>query len=117
MNFIESEDGILVLELEGKLLFEGSHEIKEKAKEYLVDQKVEKLVVDLSCVEFMDSSGVGVLISLFKNLRERGGKMVLAAPTKDVSRVFELTMLGQIIKIFDNIEEAVQSFVGEGKAS
>ncbi|NLK00543.1 MAG: STAS domain-containing protein [Clostridia bacterium] len=101
------KNGIDVLEIQGEIVFESSNDIKHRAKEILEEGDLKKVVIDLQNVPFIDSSGVGVLISLFKHQAEKEGEIVLAAPTKKVSRVLELTRMDKILDIHDTVEAAV----------
>lgn len=66
------------------------------------------VVVDLSRVTFIDSTGLGVLVGALKRVRERGA-LSLVCPQRAVKRVFEITGLTQVFPIYDTLEEAVAS--------
>jgi hypothetical protein len=72
--------------------------------------KVERpcVVVDLSRVSFIDSSGLGVLVGALKRVRERGA-LSLVCPEPRVRRVFEITGLTQVFPMYNGLEEAVAS--------
>ena len=69
---------------------------------------VRTVVVNLADVDFMDSSGMGLLISMLKRLGERDGEVRLAAIRKGVRMVFEITRTYKVFDIFDSVEEAVR---------
>ena len=64
------------------------------------------VVVDLTGVEFIDSAGVGVLVALFKNARQRGGRARFCGLTPGVRGVLEIIRLDQIFEIFDDAATA-----------
>lgn len=66
------------------------------------------VVVDLSRVTFIDSTGLGVLVGAFKSVREQGA-LSLVCPQRSVRRVLEITGLTQVFPIFDTLEDAVAS--------
>lgn len=108
---IEFKKGpVSIITFDGEIVFENSNKTKNKAKEILRVEGVDQVIVDLSRVPYLDSSGVGVLISLFKSIREKEGRLVLASPTKKVERVIELTLLHRIMEVYDNVNEAMESF-------
>ncbi len=72
----------------------------------LVDQGVHYLVVDLEQVSFLDSSGIGVLISVLRRIREHGGSLRLTAPTPHVRRVLELTGVTTLLPTYATLDEA-----------
>lgn len=67
------------------------------------------VVVDLSAVEFLDSSGVGALVGAAAALREAGGSLRLACPPPRVQKVFRISRLAEVIPIFDDVDEAART--------
>ena len=63
--------------------------------------------VDLSALEFMDSSGVQVLLDIRVMMNDRGGKLALAGPQNTVARVLNLVGADQLIPVYPSVEEAV----------
>ena len=70
---------------------------------------VQKLILDLSNVEYLDSAGLGVIMILFGNMQERGGKLRVVAPGAKVMEVFKLTHTDWILSIHPNMEAALAS--------
>jgi anti-sigma B factor antagonist len=69
-----------------------------------------KVVLDLGRVRFMDSSGLGALLSCLRKLNERGGDLKLCAISKPVRTVIELVRMHRIFDIYVTREEAVRAF-------
>lgn len=69
-----------------------------------------KLVLDLSRLRFVDSSGLGAFISCLRKLNAKGGDLKLCGMSKQVRAVFELVRMHRIIDIHDTKEEAVRAF-------
>jgi len=67
------------------------------------------VVIDLSCVDYLDSAGVGVLVGLFKNARLRGGRARFCGLTPGVRSVLEIIQLDRIFEIYDDVETAARS--------
>lgn len=65
------------------------------------------LIVDLSALEFMDSTGVQVLLDIRVMMNDRGGKLALAGPQNTVARVLNLVGADQLIPVYPSVEEAV----------
>jgi anti-sigma B factor antagonist len=65
------------------------------------------LIVDLAGLEFMDSTGVQVLLDIRVLMNEHGGKLVLARPQNTVARVLNLVGADQLIPVYPSIEEAI----------
>ncbi len=100
-----------ILHIEGDIVFENSNPAKEEAKDKLRQAEVDKLVLDMSDVSYLDSSGIGFVITLFKFIREKNGELVLTNMNEKVKRVCELTKLGEIIDIYDSNDEAIEELI------
>lgn len=78
-------------------------------RQHLIHQVQEanyNIAVDLSHVEFMDSSGLAVLISGLRRTKEHDGSLVLISPTASVKRVLAITGLDKVFDIYDSVEKA-----------
>jgi anti-anti-sigma factor len=71
--------------------------------------KPQRLIVDLSDLEFMDSSALKVLLHANRALARDGGALAFARPRGSVARVLELTRAGQLVPICDSVEQAAGS--------
>jgi anti-anti-sigma factor len=69
------------------------------------DNAPQYLLVDLHEITFMDSSGLGALVSALKSIRNCDGEMVICSPNDQVQMLFELTSMTKIFKIYPTIEE------------
>src|SRR3712207_7092342 len=69
-----------------------------------------KFLIDFTNTGYIDSSGLGVLVSLSKKIREQGGELRLANLNEDLRTLFELTKLDTLFSIADSRDEALSSF-------
>ena len=76
----------------------------------LVDQGKTRLVIDLGETEFMDSSGLGALVSRIAAARANHGDVRLAAPSPRIRNLLQITHLDKVFKCFDHVDSAVKSF-------
>ncbi len=98
---------IVILEIEGEIDAEHAPPFKKSlAKLSLECQK--KVILDLNKVTFVDSTGLGAMISLMRQLKEQGGELRLVGLQEEVRAVFEITRLYKVFEICSNIEEAVK---------
>jgi|ERR1700679_3762299 anti-sigma B factor antagonist len=74
-----------------------------------IGEGVQKLILDLSGIEYLDSAGLGVIMILYGNMQERGGKLRVVAPGPKVMEVFKLTHTDWILTIDSNLEAALAS--------
>ena len=87
----------------------NSSDLKEQMLQ-LFDEGKCNLVIDLSAVRFVDSSGLGALVSGFKYASARDGSLKLSSLQPQVRSMFELTRLHRVFEIFTSVEEALDSF-------
>lgn len=106
----QQQGDVAILGLKGKLMGgPETHAVHEKIKE-LVANNVNKVVIDLGKVKWMNSSGLGMLMGAMTTLKNAEGEMKLANVTEKVQSLFMITKLITIFQTFDSVEEAVGSF-------
>jgi anti-sigma B factor antagonist len=74
----------------------------------LLNENKRHFVLNLSAVDYIDSSGLGQLISIWTSIRNKNGQMTVLNPNKRVQRLFDITRLDSIFEVFDNEADAVQ---------
>ncbi|WPC41305.1 anti-sigma F factor antagonist [Clostridium sp. JS66] len=105
----ESKDDKLIVHMSGELDHHSAEEVRNKIDDRLDRDNIGKLVMDFSDVNFMDSSGIGVVIGRYKKLMAKKGNICITKADGSVKRVFELSGIFKIIKFYKNIEEAVEN--------
>ena len=110
MSFsIRSVGDATVVQVQGQLIVGNRQELKD-----LVLARLEKgarnFVIDFAGTGYIDSSGLGVLVSVSKKIREARGELRLASLNEDLQTLFELTKLDTLFQIRDDLEEALAAF-------
>jgi anti-sigma B factor antagonist len=104
-------DGLPILEVKGEIdVFTAP--LFKQAVVNLVSEGNRHLFLDMSGVEFMDSSGFGTLLGATKRLRPEGGSMHLFACSPTIERMLHLIRLDMIVGVHPNEEEAIASAQG-----
>jgi len=102
LNFETTEHkGGVVVALDGEVDLYTSPQLREKVIE-LVDEGCRHVVVDLEKVEFIDSTGLGVLVACLNRLRGNGGDLSLVCTVPRILKVFEITGLLKVFAISDS---------------
>ena len=110
MGFEVSKQGdVTVLDVEGQLIVGNRQELKQRVLDEL-EEGERKFLIDFENTGYIDSSGLGVLVSLSKKIREQGGELRLANLNDDLRTLFELTKLDTLFQIADSRDEALASF-------
>ena len=107
---IETKNGLTVCHVEGEVDINSSPAIK-KSFDKLIAAKTPKIVINLSKVTYVDSSGLATLVELLKNMRSYGGKMRLTNLSSKVKSLFEITKLEKLFEIMADEAEAISTFV------
>lgn len=106
----EVSQGITVIFVkEERLDAHNSDELKTELNS-IFESGQSNLCVDLKEVRFIDSSGLGVFVSAFKNASTRQGSVKLSGLQSQVKSMFELTRLHRVFDIFATVDEAIDSF-------
>jgi anti-sigma B factor antagonist len=106
---VRKANGVVVIGVDGQLIVANRHELKERVTE-AVDFGSRKILVDFTQTGYIDSSGLGALVSLAKKLREAGGELRLAGLNDDLRTLFELTKLDTLFNITATADEALKGF-------
>lgn len=111
MNLSIEQKGsaVLLAVHEERLDAHNSSELKAQMLK-LFEEGKNNLIVDLQAVRFVDSSGLGALVSGFKNASSRNGSLKLSGLQLQVKSMFELTRLHRVFEIFSDVDEALASF-------
>ena len=99
------DSGVIVVRPDGRLNMVAAPALRKQLHD-LVAGGSSRVVVDLSATEFIDSSGLGALISGLKVARQAGGDLRIAAPTRQVITVLELTNLDRVLRAHDSADGA-----------
>lgn len=110
MGFTTRQVGdVVVVGVEDQLIVGTRQQLKQKILDEVGDGG-QKFVVDFSRTGYIDSSGLGLLVTLSKKISEAGGSLRLAALNQDLMSLFELTKLDTLLAIFDSVEHAIDGF-------
>ena len=110
LKTVESPDGsVVIIQTPRRLTTENSDKLKKLIKRY-VDKGRFKIIINLAETEYLDSSGLGAIVSKIAQTRSNNGDIRLASVKKYVMILLELTHINQIVKLFDTPEQAVDSF-------
>ena len=104
---VSERDDTVILALAGKLM--GGPEAGQINDEIntLIDQDKKKIVIDLKRVEWMNSSGLGILIGTITTLKNNDGKLSLIYVSERINNLLRITKLQNVFSIYADLEEAI----------
>jgi anti-sigma B factor antagonist len=103
-------DGAVVLDLNGKLTGGPDAETFREVFKSLIDQDKKNIIVNLEKVSWINSTGLGILISGYTSVRRGGGDLVVIHASDRIESILYVTKLNLLFKSFESEEEAVKSF-------
>lgn len=103
-------DGIFILDLSGKLMGGQDADTFREELHKLLDKGVKKVLVNLQKVSWVNSTGIGILISGYSTLRKNGGDLKLLHISDRIKSILYITKLNLIFESFDDEDEALKSF-------
>lgn len=106
---VERVGEVLVVDIDGQLIVGNRQEFKQRVLEE-VERGERRFLVDFSRAGYVDSSGLGVLVSLSKKVREQGGELRLSGLNEDLRTLFELTKLDTLFRIAETRDEGISGF-------
>ena len=110
MSFTIKKHGeVCVVDVDGQLIVGNRQELKQKVLDEL-ERGERRFLVDFSQTGYIDSSGLGVLVSLSKKVRESGGEFRLSSLNDDLRTLFDLTKLDTLFQIATSRDSGLASF-------
>lgn len=103
-----NENGWAVLQVRGEVDLYTSPQLRDGITE-LLDQGANRIVIDLSGIEFMDSTGLGVLVVGLKRAKERDGEFALVCREGSVQKILSITGLDKVFSIHGSVAEATRA--------
>lgn len=106
----QEQYGAVVIELKGNVM--GGDDTKDfnELLHKLIDEGKKNIIIDLAEVKFMNSSGLGMLISGLTTMKKENGQLKLARTTDKIESLLVITKLVTIFESFETVDEAVKSF-------
>lgn len=83
---------------------------KQQVMEGIEENKVYALIFDLSSLQFIDSSGLGVFLATLRHLNEHGGDLKIAGMTNTVRAMFQIVRMHKLFETFNTVDEALRAF-------
>ncbi len=103
-------DGVAILELSGKLMGGPDAEAFDSTLKTLLHEGIRNFLVDLDKVKWVNSTGLGILISGYSTVKKNGGDLKLLRVSSRIENIFMVSKLYTVFDSFDDEDEAVRSF-------
>ncbi|MCM3714807.1 anti-sigma F factor antagonist [Alkalihalobacillus oceani] len=104
---LQQKGSVLLVRLVGELDHHTAEQLRNQVEDNLAKQQIKHIVLNLEQLTFMDSSGLGVILGRYKQVRAVGGEMVVCAISPAVKRLFEMSGLFKIIRLEESEQYAL----------
>ena len=105
----EIRSNVLVIKLSGDLIGENNSADVIGVVTEMLQQKIKTCIVDISGLRYINSSGIGLLITILTKFRNKGGEVYLMKPSESVQKLLVITKLNAIFQIIQSEEEVLKS--------
>ncbi|MBX7242588.1 MAG: STAS domain-containing protein [Bacteroidia bacterium] len=105
----QKKEKYVVFQLSGRLIGEYDGMTLTETVANLIGEGFNQIIIDLTSLEHINSSGLGVLITLLTKARKTDGELILSNPSSNVSNLLTITKLNTIFRVYPNVEQAVAS--------
>ncbi|GGH79228.1 stage II sporulation protein AA (anti-sigma F factor antagonist) [Pullulanibacillus pueri] len=106
---LEVKDQVLCVRLVGELDHHSAEDLRAQVTQILDQHLIKHILLNLGELEFMDSSGLGVILGRYKQITSIGGEMVVCSISAPVKRLFEMSGMFKIIRFEDSEAAALQN--------
>lgn len=109
---LEMIRNVLCVRLSGELDDHTADYVRERVSRTIDRNHVKYLVLNFEHVSFMDSSGIGVVLGRYKQIKQRNGKMIICAVPPAIKRLFSMSGILKLVDIMESEEEALEKMGG-----
>ncbi len=107
---IKANNNTLVVYLDGDVDQHKVSNIKSMVDKAIIENNTKNIIFDFTKVDFMDSSGIGMVLSRYKTLENTSGEIALCGVSENTMKLFDMVGIKKIIKIYNTIEECLMNF-------
>lgn len=86
-----------------------ANEVRDEIDDILISKSIKNIIFNFKNINFMDSSGIGVIIGRYKKISSEGGKVTVVNANDRIKKIFDLSGMNKIIGVYDTYEEVVSS--------
>ncbi|KAA6451600.1 anti-sigma F factor antagonist [Bacillus swezeyi] len=103
------KESVLCVRLTGELDHHTAETLRKQVSDYLEQYDICHIVLNLEDLSFMDSSGLGVVLGRYKEIKQLGGEMIVCAISPAVKRLFDMSGLFKIIRLEQSEQHALET--------
>lgn len=105
---MEAKNSVLLIRLKGELDHHTAEQLRQEAENAITQNEIKHIILNLEELDFMDSSGLGVILGRYKKIKKNNGEMIICAISPAVKRLFEMSGLFKIMQVELSEKNALQ---------
>lgn len=102
---LDTRDKMLIVNFNGELDHHYAEEIRKEIDKVYFERRLVHIVLDLERLNFMDSSGIGLIMGRYKNVSDNGGKLLLVNVSSRVEKILKMSGVLKIVQIYNSLED------------
>lgn len=99
----------LIIKINGEIDHHTSEMIRDKVDKEFSRNNAKNIIFDFSNINFMDSSGIGVIMGRYRHTKQLGGSVAIVGANASLDRIFNISGLHKIINSYENMEQALKN--------
>ncbi len=107
---VSEKDSVVIIALSGKIMGGPEAGALNDHINRLIDEQKNNIIIDLARVEWMNSSGLGILIGTVTTLKNNNGKLILVHVSERIANLLKISKLSSVFSIEEDIDRAIQKF-------
>lgn len=102
---LDTRDKMLIVNFNGELDHHSAEEIRKEIDKIYYERRLVHIVLDLKKLNFMDSSGIGLIMGRYKNVSDNGGKLFLVNVSSRVEKILRMSGILKIVQMYNSLED------------
>lgn len=102
---LDTRDKMLIVNFNGELDHHSAEEIRKEIDKAYFEKRLKSIVLDLKNLNFMDSSGIGLIMGRYKNVLDNGGKLCLINVSSRVEKILKMSGILKIVQVYNDLDD------------
>ncbi|WIV10716.1 anti-sigma F factor antagonist [Proteiniborus sp. MB09-C3] len=102
---LDTRDKMLIVNFNGELDHHSAEEIRKEIDKIYFERRLDHIVLDLKKLNFMDSSGIGLIMGRYKNVSDNGGKLYIINASSRVEKILKMSGILKIVQMYNTLDD------------
>lgn len=107
---LSTRDKTLIVNFNGELDHHSAEEMRKEIDKIYFEKRMKNIILDLTSLNFMDSSGIGLIMGRYKNVSDNGGKLYLINVSQRVEKILKMSGILKIVQLHNSLNDIPENF-------